>query len=69
MKDAMELQEGDVIRLSGHKINSDILLNIGRKTKFKCRPGVYGKRLAVQITSPLDKSGILSIEDLLKGEE
>jgi flagellar motor switch protein FliM len=69
MQEALELQEGDVIRLSGHKINSDILLNIGKKTKFKCRPGVFGKRVAVQITNPIDKSGLLSIEDLLKGEE
>lgn len=68
MQDALDLEEGDVVRLSGHKINSDIQLKIGKKAKFKCKPGVFGKRLAVQITGSMEKGSLLTIEDLLKGE-
>lgn len=69
MKEALELNEGDVVRLSGHKINSDIILKIGKKPKFKCRPGVSGKRVAVQIIDSYEKGNLLTLEDLLKGDK
>ncbi|PKL11401.1 MAG: flagellar motor switch protein FliM, partial [Spirochaetae bacterium HGW-Spirochaetae-6] len=69
MQEALDLQTGDVIRLSGHKINSDVILKIGKKPKFRCKPGIFGKRIGIQITDSYDKSNILTLEDLLKGEE
>ncbi len=69
MQEALDLTEGDVIRLAGHKINSDILLRIGKKPKFKCKPGIFGKRIGIQITDNYEKGSILTLEDLLKGEE
>ncbi|OHD11992.1 MAG: flagellar motor switch protein FliM [Spirochaetes bacterium GWB1_36_13] len=69
LKEALELNPGDVVRLSGHKISSDILLKIGKKPKFKCKPGIFGKRIAVQVIDNYDKGGILTLEDLMKGGE
>lgn len=69
MQEALDLQAGDVVRLSGHKINSEILLKIGKKPKFKCKPGIFGKRLSVQITDNHERGTIMTLEDLLKGEQ
>ena len=47
--DLLNLKKGDVIRLQS-KIENHLDLEVGNKQKYKCRPGLVGKRLCAQIT-------------------
>lgn len=47
--DVFGLQPGDVIKLD-NKFSEEICLRVGTRTKFRCRPGVFGSKKAVQIT-------------------
>lgn len=49
VKDLIDLQVGDTIKLYNSKVSEDLVLKIGNREKFYCRPGVVGKRMAVQI--------------------
>jgi flagellar motor switch protein FliM len=49
IKDVLALQIGDVVRLGDVRVGDPYILNIGNKKKYLCRPGIVGKRLAVQI--------------------
>ncbi len=49
MAEVLDLKIGDVIKLPDTKINSDMVLRVGGRKKYKCRPGVIGSRVAVQI--------------------
>lgn len=55
VKDVIDLQVGDTIKLYNSKISEDILLKVGNKAKFFCRPGVIGKRMAVQIKKQIEE--------------
>lgn len=52
----MNLNIGDVLPLDTY-VDGDLTFVVGQKPKFKCRPGLSGKRLAVQITSPYTNKG------------
>ena len=54
MKDVMSLQPGNVIRLSGSRVGDPMVLKLGNRPKFDCRPGVVGKKLAVQVTRKIE---------------
>jgi len=45
--------QGDVIKLNQTKVVDDMILRIGGRRKFKCRPGVVGSRVAVKIGEPI----------------
>jgi flagellar motor switch protein FliM len=47
--DVLSLRINDVIRLYNVRVGDPFSLNIGNKKKFLCRPGVIGKKMAVQI--------------------
>ncbi|MDR0708142.1 MAG: flagellar motor switch protein FliM [Treponema sp.] len=68
--DVISLQVGDVVRLYNTRIGDPYSLNVGNKKKFLCRPGVVGKKMAVQIikkTADLEQS---ELEDFSSdGEE
>jgi flagellar motor switch protein FliM len=49
IRDVLALQTGDVVRLYNTRTGDPYSLNIGNKKKFLCRPGVIGKKMAVQI--------------------
>ncbi len=49
MAEVLDLKIGDVIKLPDTKVNSDMVLRVGGRKKYKCRPGVIGSRVAVQI--------------------
>ncbi|MFH0974659.1 MAG: flagellar motor switch protein FliM [Spirochaetota bacterium] len=49
MQEVLELKVGDVIKLPDTKVNSDMVLRVGGRKKYKCRPGLIGSRVAVQI--------------------
>jgi flagellar motor switch protein FliM len=54
MRDVLNLTQGDVIRLSNTRIGDPMVLKVGNKPKFQCRPGVVGNKLAVQVTEKLE---------------
>ncbi len=54
MEDIMSLHLGDVVKLPNTKLSSDMTLRIGGRKKFKCRPGVVGSRVAVQVGESIE---------------
>lgn len=55
MQEVLDLRVGDVVKLTDTKISSDMVLRIGGRKKFKCRPGVVGSRVAVQIGEKIEE--------------
>ncbi|MDR1867612.1 MAG: flagellar motor switch protein FliM [Treponema sp.] len=49
VRDVLMLHVGDVVRLYDTRVGDPYLLNVGNKNKFLCRPGIIGKKIAVQI--------------------
>ena len=49
VREVLSLQVGDIIQLFNTRTGDPYSLNIGNKKKFLCRPGVIGKKMAVQI--------------------
>ncbi|MDR1985841.1 MAG: flagellar motor switch protein FliM [Treponema sp.] len=70
VRDVLALQPGDVICLYNTKIGDPYSLNIGNKKKFLCRPGIIGKKMAVQV---IKKIAEMKQEDFIEiasdGEE
>jgi flagellar motor switch protein FliM len=64
VRDVLALRRGDVIRLYSVHVDDPMALNIGNKKKFLCRPGVIGKKMAVQITKKLEDVGQEEFEEL-----
>jgi flagellar motor switch protein FliM len=54
MQEVLQMQVGDVIKLMDTKINSDMVLRVGGRRKYKCRPGLVGNRIAIQIGEKID---------------
>jgi flagellar motor switch protein FliM len=50
VRDVLSLRAGDVVQLYNVRVGDPFSLNIGNKKKYLCRPGVVGKKVAVQIT-------------------
>ncbi|GHV54938.1 flagellar motor switch protein FliM [Spirochaetia bacterium] len=69
IKDVLSLQVGDVVRLYNTRLGDTYSLNIGRKKKFLCRPGVIGKKMAVQITQKIAEVGQAEFEELMTNGE
>lgn len=67
--DILNLKAGDVVKLTETKITDPVLLKIGNKKKFECRPGQFGSRMAVQVTATVEGEGQITEEDLLKEYE
>ena len=67
VREVLSLQAGDVIRMNNTRIGDPYSLNIGNKPKFLCRPGVVGRKLAVQITEKLADIGQEEFDELANG--
>lgn len=65
VRDLLSLQKGDVIRLSDVRTGDPMVLKIGNREKFMCRPGVVGSKLAVQITEKLEEVTKSEFEELI----
>lgn len=52
VQELLGLSVGDVVQLDA-KADADLLLRIGQREKFRCKPGVSGSKLAIQITQKL----------------
>jgi flagellar motor switch protein FliM len=70
VRDVLDLRTGDVICLYNTKVGDPFSLNIGNKKKFLCRPGIIGKKMAVQV---IKKIAEIKQEDFIEiasdGEE
>lgn len=55
MEELLAIQVGDVIKLPNTKISADMTVKIGGRKKYKCRPGVIGNRVAVQIGEKIEE--------------
>ncbi|GHT73110.1 flagellar motor switch protein FliM [Spirochaetia bacterium] len=64
IKDVLSLQTGDVVRLSTVRVGDPFSLNIGNKKKYLCRPGVMGKKVAVQIVKRIAEFAENEFEEL-----
>jgi len=64
VRDLLSLQRGDVIRLPDVRTGDPMVLKIGNREKFMCRPGVVGSKLAVQITEKLEEVTKSEFEEL-----
>jgi flagellar motor switch protein FliM len=54
VQELLDLSVGDVLQLETG-VNADLNVMIGQREKFSCKPGLSGKRLAVQITGSIAK--------------
>jgi len=54
ISDVLNIQVGDVVRLVGASIKSEMTIKVGDRKKFRCRPGKIGNRLGVQIGEDID---------------
>ncbi|NLJ45996.1 MAG: flagellar motor switch protein FliM, partial [Treponema sp.] len=68
VRDVLSLRAGDVVRLYNVKVDDPMVLNVGNKKKFLCRPGVIGRKMAVQITKKLEDVGQDEFEELTSEE-
>jgi flagellar motor switch protein FliM len=70
VRDVLNLRGGDVIRLPNTRVGDPLVLKIGNKEKFLCRPGTVGNKYAVQITKKLEEIEQADFEELTaEGEE
>ena len=63
IKEFLTLGFGDVLQLNT-KVKEDFPCMVGTNAKFYCRPGTFGKKLAVQITQVVKKG-----EDATDGDD
>lgn len=56
VKEFLTLGFGDVLQLNT-KVKEDLPCRIGTNAKFYCRPGTFGKKMAVQITRVVNPEG------------
>ncbi len=70
VREVLALRVGDIIRLDGVRVTDPLVLKIGERKKFLCRPGVVGNKLAVQVTKKLEGMDEEGFEELtVEGEE
>ena len=62
IREFLTLGFGDVLQLNT-KVKDDFPCMIGTNAKFYCRPGTFGKKLAVQITQVVQKEKEEATED------
>ena len=56
VKEFLTLGFGDVLQLNT-KVKEDLPCKVGTNAKFYCRPGTFGKKMAVQITRVVNPEG------------
>ena len=65
MRDAVNLNVGDYIRLPEISAHQDIELHLAGKPKFFCRPGRVGNKISLQIVKQVDEIDENEIKDLM----
>jgi len=71
VRNVLALTPGDVVRLSNVRTGDPMVLKVGNKRKYLCRPGIIGNKLAVQIIKKLEEIAEEEVEELAaeEGEE
>jgi flagellar motor switch protein FliM len=69
MQDVLALRVGDMIQLYNVKVTDPFNLNVGNITKFLCKPGVVGKKMAVQIVKKIDDLNSQDLTEMVSEEE
>jgi flagellar motor switch protein FliM len=70
VRDVLSLVKGDVIRLPNVRSGDPMVLKVGNRPKYFCKPGMVGKKLAVQIIKKLEDVEEEEFEELAaEGEE
>jgi flagellar motor switch protein FliM len=70
VRDVLSLRAGDVVVLYNVRVGDPFALNVGNRAKFLCRPGVIGKKVAVQVVKKLAELEQEEFEELSsEGEE
>jgi flagellar motor switch protein FliM len=70
IKDVLSLRVNDVVRLYNVRVGDTFSLNIGNKRKYLCRPGIVGKKIAVQIIKKTEELEKEEFEELTaEGDE
>jgi len=67
VKDVLNLGKGDIIKLERNKVDDDMVLKIGNRSKFNARPGVVGNHMSVQITGKAEED--TDTEEMFKAVE
>lgn len=68
VRDVLSLRAGDVIRLQDTRTSDPMVLKIGNRRKFLCKPGQIGNKLAVQIIKKLEEIEEEDFEELTAEE-
>ncbi|TVR32226.1 MAG: flagellar motor switch protein FliM [Spirochaetaceae bacterium] len=68
VRDVLSLRGGDVIRLQNTRTSDPMVLKIGNRPKFLCKPGQVGSKLAVQIIDQLEDIEQEDFEELAAEE-
>lgn len=55
VQEVLDLSVGDVIKLPDTKMSSDMTVRIGGRKKYKCRPGLIGSRIAIQVGEEIEE--------------
>jgi flagellar motor switch protein FliM len=69
VSDVLSLKVGDVIRLADTRVGDPMVLSVGNKRKFLCRPGVVGNKVAVQVIQKIESIEREEFEELTAGGE
>jgi len=64
VRDVLALRPGDVIRLYSVRVGDPMVLKIGNRKKFLCRPGKVGNKIAVQVTHKIEDMDRQDFEEL-----
>ncbi|MDR3130961.1 MAG: flagellar motor switch protein FliM [Treponema sp.] len=64
VRDVLSLQTGDIIQLYSVRVGDPFSLSVGNKKMFLCRPGVIGKKIAVQVVKKTAELEQGEFEDL-----
>lgn len=70
VREVLQLRAGDVIRLPNVSVGDSMVLKVGNREKFLCRPGIVRNKVAVQIVRKLEDVTKEEFEELAaEGEE
>jgi len=71
VRDVLSLNSGDVIRFPNVRVKDPMVIKIGNRPKFLCRPGIVSNKVSVQIIEKLEDISKDEFEELVaeEGEE
>jgi flagellar motor switch protein FliM len=69
IREVLSLRTGDVVQLYNTRVGDPYSLIVGNRKKFLCRPGVIGKKMAVQVIKKIAELEREEFEDLASDGE